>query len=256
MANKFVNSILQAKWWVKLLLAIVFLVLFLVLVNWALKVFTHHGESLPVPKVKGLVYDEATRLLDEQDLRYVIFDSVYVPKAKPNQIVEQNPSEGSKVKRNRIIYLTINALPVPKVKVPSVLDMSLREAVSKLQAAGLEVGEITTKSDLSINWVLEQRMGGRIVKAGTEVDKGSKIDLVVSKGENDEDKDITMLDIRGLTLEEATIELTLAGLNIGTVTYDESVKDKTQAVIYKQIPQSGSAVYIGKEIDIFLKEAD
>jgi eukaryotic-like serine/threonine-protein kinase len=256
MANKFVNSILQAKWWVKLLLAIVLIVLFLVMVNWVLKAITHHGESLPVPKVKGLVFEEATQLLDEQDLRYVVFDSVYVPKAKPNQIVEQNPSAGSKVKRNRIIYLTINALPVPKVKVPSVIDMSLREAVSKLQAAGLEVGEITTKPDLTINWVLEQRMNGRAVKAGTEVDKGSKVDLVVSKGENSEDKDLTMLDIRGLTLDEATIELTLVGLNIGTVTYDESVSNKAQAVIYKQIPQSGSEVYMGKEIDIFLKEAD
>ncbi len=255
MANKFVNSILQAKWWVKLLLAMVFFVLFLVMVNWVLKAITHHGESLPVPKVKGLVYDEATRLLDEQDLRYVIFDSVYVPKAKPNQIVEQNPSAGSKVKRNRIIYLTINALPVPKVKVPSVIDMSLREAVSKLQAAGLDVGEITTKPDIT-NWVLEQRFDGRTLKAGTEIDKGSKIDLVVGKGEHNEDKDLIMMDIRGLTIDEATIELTLIGLNLGTVTYDKDVKDKSDAVIYKQIPQSGNNVYNGQEIDIFLKEAD
>ena len=180
---------------------------------------------------------------------------MYVPKAKPNQIVEQNPSAGSKVKRNRIIYLTINALPVPKVKVPSVIDMSLREAVSKLQAAGLDVGEITTKPDIT-NWVLEQRFDGRTLKAGTEINKGSKIDLVVGKGEHNEDKDLIMMDIRGLTIDEATIELTLIGLNLGTVTYDKDVTNKSDAVIYKQIPQSGNNVYNGQEIDIFLKEAD
>ena len=95
------------------------------------------------------------------------------------------------------------------------------------------------------------RMRHRISQVNGLIDSDEDSDK-----ENSEDKDLTMLDIRGLTLDEATIELTLVGLNIGTVTYDESVSNKAQAVIYKQIPQSGSEVYMGKEIDIFLKEAD
>lgn len=256
MANKFVNSILNARWWIKLLIAILSIILLLVFVNWLLKFLTNHGESLPVPKVKGLTYEEAERLLDEKDLRSLAFDSVYVPNAKPNEVVEQNPSEGSKVKRNRLIYLTINALPVPKVKVPSVVDMSLRAAVSKLQAAGLDVGEITTKPDITVNWVLEQRYKGRPIKAGTEINKGTKIDLVVSKGENADGEEVTVPDVRGLSYDEANIEFTFLGLNMGAITYDDGLANKSQAVIYKQVPQSGSKVYIGKEIDIFLKEAD
>jgi eukaryotic-like serine/threonine-protein kinase len=256
MANKFVTGFLHSKWWAKLLIGIASLLLFLVLVNWLLKFMTNHGQSLPVPKVKGLVYDEATRLLDEKDLRYVVFDSVYMPKAKPNQVVDQNPAEGTKVKKNRIVYLTINARPVPIVKVPDILDIGLREAVSKLTAEGLEVGEITTRADLSVNRVLGMSHNGKRIKAGDEIEKGSKIDLVISKGEDASDKNIVMPDLAGLTLDEATIELCLLGLNIGAVSYDKNVTDKITAKIYRQTPESGRGAYIGQEIDLFLKQSD
>lgn len=256
MANKFVNGIVNGKWWAKLLIAVLMIVLFLLFVNWLLKFMTNHGENMPVPKVVGLTYEEGTRLLDEKDLRFVAYDSVYVPKAKPNEIIDQDPAEGSKVKRNRMVYLTINALPVPQVTVPDVTEVSLREATSALQRAGLKVGKISTRPDITTNLVLEQRLNGRIVKKGTEVPKGTAIDLVVSKGEDPEDKELTMPDLIGLSADEATIELHLLGLNIGTVTYDKSVKDKELATIYKQVPNMGTKVYIGKEIDVYLKEAE
>lgn len=256
MANKFVNKIVQGKWWQKLLIAIVLVVLFLLFVNWLLKYITNHGETLPVPKVVGLTYDEAVRVLEDKELRCIAYDSVYVPKAKPNEIIDQNPSDSSLVKRNRMIYLTINALAVPRVNVPDVREMSLREATSELQRAGLRVGKITTRPDITTNFVLDQRYEGKYVKPGTELDKGTAIDLVVSKGEEEGDNEITMPDLVGLTADEAKTELSLLGLNIGVVTYDKSVTDKAFAVVYKQSRPANSKTYIGKEIDIFLKEVE
>lgn len=256
MANKFVNKIIHGNWWQKLLIAAATLVLFLLFVNWLLKYMTNHGETLPVPKVVGLTYDEAKNLLEGKELRCIAYDSVYVPKAKPNEVIDQNPSDSSLVKRNRMIYLTINALPVPIVTVPDVREMSLREATSLLQREGLRVGKITTRPDITTNFVLDQRYEGKYIKPGTEIEKGKAIDLVVSKGEDPEDKELTMPNLAGLTADEATIELKLLGLNIGTITYDETVTDKEFAIVYKQIPGAGSKVYLGKEVDIYLKEAD
>lgn len=256
MANKFVNGFIQAKWWAKLLLAVVFLVLFLLIINFALKFGTNHGQSLPVPKIKGLVFKEAIQILDDNNLRYIVFDSVYVPKAKKGEIIDQNPAAGSKVKKNRIIYLTINARPVPIVKVPQIIDIGLREAISKLKAVGLEAGEITTKPDITENRVMSISFDGNKIEAGDAIEKGSKIDLVVSRGETSGDNDITMPNLEGLTLDEATIELSLYGLNAGTITYDNSVTDKATAKIYRQAPDAGKGVYLGKEIDLFLKQAD
>lgn len=256
MANKFVNKVIQGKWWQKLLIAIVMLVLFVLFINWLLKYTTNHGETLPVPKVTGLTYDEAKELLESKDLRCIAYDSVYVPKAKPNEIIDQNPSDSSLVKRNRMIYLTINALAVPIVEVPDVREMSLREATSELQRAGLRVGKITTRPDITTNLVLSQRYEGKFVKAGTKLNKGTAINLVVSKGEEEEDNEITMPDLSGLTADEATIELSLLGLNIGVITYDETVTDKAFALVYKQSRAANSKTYMGKEIDIYLKEVE
>lgn len=256
MANKFVNGFTEAKWWAKILMAIVFIILFLLIINWLMKYMTHHGESLPVPKLKGLTYEEATRLLDEKDLRYVVFDSVYVPKAKNNEVVDQNPNEGSQVKRNRIIYLTINARPVPIVKMPDIKDLELREAISKMTAAGLEVGEIKAVPDISFNRVLEYRYKGKKITAGDDLEKGSKIDLTVTKGEKNAEHDIPVPDLAGLSLDEAKVELSLFGLNVGTVTYDTDVTDKGTALVYRQNPAPGRNVYTGKEIDLFLKNAE
>ena len=94
------------------------------------------------------------------------------------------------------------------------------------------------------------------MKPGTELDKGTAIDLVVSKGEEEGDNEITMPDLVGLTADEAKTELSLLGLNIGVVTYDKSVTDKAFAVVYKQSRPANSKTYIGKEIDIFLKEVE
>ncbi len=254
MANKFVNRIVQGKWWQKLLIALVMLVLFLLFVNWLLKYITNHGESLPVPKVVGLTYDEAAKVLQQKNLRYIAYDSVYVPQAEPNEIISQNPSDSSLVKRNRMIYLTINALAVPIVEVPDVREMSLREATSELQRAGLRVGKITSRPDITTNFVLDQRYKGKYIKEGTKLDKGSAIDLVVSKGEEPEDNELTVPNLTGLSADEATIELSLLGLNIGAVTYDETVTDKEFAIIYKQSLPANSKTYIGKEIDIYLSE--
>lgn len=253
MANKFVSAISSGRWWIKILLVIVFLVVFLLFVNWLLKFLTNHGQNLPVPKVKGLVYEEAVKVLTEKELEYVIFDSVYVPKAKKDEIIEQNPAPDSKVKKGRKIYLTINARKVPMVKMPDLKDVSLRTAISKLQGVGLETGVITTVPDISTDLVLDWSVDGRKVKPGSELPKGTKVDLKVSKGEKDADK-FPLTDLTGLTLDEARIELNLAGLNIGTVIYDDDVTDESTAVVYRQSPSEGSAVYTGKEVDLFLKQ--
>lgn len=256
MANKFVNKVKQGKWWQKLVIAIVMLVLFLLFINWLLKYATNHGQSLPVPKVTGLTYDEAVSVLEAKELRCIAYDSVYVPKAKPNEIIDQNPSDSSLVKRNRMIYLTINALAVPIVEVPDVSETSLREATSILQRAGLRVGVITTRPNIATNFVLDQRYKGKFIKPGTKLDKGTAIDLVVGRAEDPEDSEVTMPDLSTLSLDEAKIELSLIGLNIGVITYDETVTDKAFAVVYKQSIRANNKTYVGKEVDIFLKEVD
>lgn len=59
--------------------------------------YTHHGEGLPVPKLKGLSIEKAIELLEEKGLRYQINDSIYMIDQPPGMVVEQDPDPNTNV---------------------------------------------------------------------------------------------------------------------------------------------------------------
>ena len=107
------NSITGNSWFKTILLAIlvlaVYLFLSMVFTGW----YTRHGQSIKVPKVSGMPIENATELLDDNDLELVIIDSVFNEDMKPNTIVEQDPQPDLSVKPGRKIYVTVNTGIVP-----------------------------------------------------------------------------------------------------------------------------------------------
>ena len=60
-------------------------------------------------------------MLNESNLRYEIIDSAkFNPKLKPFAIIDLFPTSGNKVKKNRIIYLTLNPSGYRKISVPNI----------------------------------------------------------------------------------------------------------------------------------------
>jgi len=217
-----------------------------------LKFYTRHGESLTVPEIKGLSYEEAKVILERKGLRYVIRDSVYFEDMKKNSITEQDPLADSKVKEGRIIYLTINSSIPPKVKMPNLVDVSYRQAQVILESMGLKMGEVIFRPGMVENVVIEQRYNGRKIPVDELVDKGSKIDLVVESGVEDTQVDIP--DLTGMTRDEAMFLLQANNLSLGSVIFSAGI-DSLNAKVYKQIPESleGQTMKQGEAIDIFLK---
>lgn len=151
--------------------------------------YTHHNTSIDVPNLQGLTFESATVKLDDAGLRYEIIDSVYNPDMKKDAITEQDPLPGSKVKPNRIIYIIVNSLGTPKVKVPRLVDQSFTLAKALLKSNGLVLGEVTYKYDeIGHNLVMSQKMNGRDVPAGKMVEKGTKIDLVVATNKTESEE--------------------------------------------------------------------
>lgn len=164
-----------------LLLAAVASLLALWLIFMGLNFYTRHNESVDVPNVKGEKIETAIEKIENAGLRYEIFDSVYSDDFKKNAITEQDPDPGSKVKPGRIIYLTLNSLDVPMVKVPKLTDQSLALTKAMIKSAGFKLGEITYKHDaIGNNLVIEQLHNGDHIPPGKMLEKGSVIDLVVA----------------------------------------------------------------------------
>lgn len=145
--------------------------------NW----YTRHNVHVNVPNVKGQKMELAAEKLEEAGLRYEIYDSVYDEDYKPDAVTEQDPPAGSEVKPNRIIYLSVNSLAKPKVKMPKLIDQSFALSKAILRNAGLELGHVEYKYDeIGRNLVIQQLYQGVPVLPGKMLEKGSVIDLVVA----------------------------------------------------------------------------
>lgn len=101
--------------------------------------------------------------------------------AEPGSVLKQNPLPGENVKGGRKIYLTVAAAEPPKIKMPKLHDISLRQAQIMLDALGLVLDEVIEKPSPYENAVLEQLYRGHTIEPGTEIKMGEKVSLVVGK---------------------------------------------------------------------------
>ncbi|MEI6594931.1 MAG: PASTA domain-containing protein [Bacteroidota bacterium] len=223
-------------------------------VSFILNSYTRHGESLTVPDIRGLKISEMQRILSEKKLQYVITDSLFFADKPALSVVEQNPSPQSKVKEGRIIYITINANSAPTVLMPNLVDISIRQASAMLLNVGLKPGKLIYKPDIAQNVVLDMLYRGQTIKAESKIPKGSTIDLVL--GDGLDGSDVSLPDLKGLTLEEASNLLASSSLNKGSVIFEGAVKDSSSAKVFKQDPpfNDGKMLRSGHAVDLFLKQ--
>lgn len=238
-----------------LALAILFYALFIFSGSFLLSLYTKHGDSISVPDLKNKSVADAVKTLNALNLVYKISDSVYAEKTKDNLVMDQSPKPNSKVKEMRTIYLTVSTTNPGKIKMPSLIDASLRQAQMVLESYGLKQGSIVYKHDIAKNAVLDQLLGGKSIKAGTTLTKGSRIDLVVGDGLGEGIE--TVPDLRGLTLSEAKLQLDASGLNLGAVVTDNTFEgDTLKGFIYNQIPAANDAtknkIQVGESVDVFI----
>lgn len=223
------------------------LVLFLKLV---LPIITCQGQFITVPDLKGASLKEAEAVLTSCNLRFeVTEESAYEPAYLPMVVLQQNPQAGGQVKAGRKIYLTLNASSPPQVKMPDLVDGSVRNAHVLLKSHGLLLGTIQYVPDLAQDAVLEQWLQGNKIAPGSWVAKGSKIDLVVGAGL--EMNPIETPQLIGMTLADAQFLLLSAGLKVGNTNYEAIANLEPGTVMY-QAPFGGTPILIGESVDLWI----
>ena len=172
---------------INLLAMAMVLVLLCVGVKYALAIYTHHGEGIEVPDLKGMTYLKARLLLEEDNLNIVVSDSGYVKTMPADCILAQTPGVGTKVKSGHTIYVTVNSPSSPTFAIPDVVDnSSFREAEAKLMAMGFQLTEpqnVVGEKD----WVYGIICRGRRVSNGDRIPIDYPLTLMVGTGTYDED---------------------------------------------------------------------
>jgi beta-lactam-binding protein with PASTA domain len=246
------------------LVIVIGVAIIIILVIW-MNIYTHHGQSRPTPEVRGLTIKEARAVAQKNKMRFQVIDSVYTSFVPRGCIAEQLPLPGHRIKKGRMLKVTINAFNPEMVAVPDLVGLPRRQALSVIETSGLQVGQLNYIPDLTVDFVLKQTIHGKEVLPGDSVQKGMVIDLVLGRGLSSQRTPIPRLT--GLTLGQSRSEILGSSLNLGAYVFDATVvnaEDSLKAFVYKQNPeyhpdatvQLGSAVYIWLTTDTLKIQAD
>jgi len=240
------------KLYIHLTIIIVLGIIILISVVFSLDSFTRHGEMVSVPDFRGYYYDELEDQAEFNKFRFVIIDSIYDATKEKGSIASQDPSPESLVKENRTIYLSVIAMNPEMVKMPNLIDLSKRNAISILETYGIKVSKLGFVENIAKDAVIEQKYRGEDIEPGTEIIKGSGIELVLGLGAQKALIEVPLLI--GLTRSQAIHELHLASLNLGEEHFEDG-DDTTTVRIYRQVPNFSdeATVKMGQDIELYYK---
>jgi beta-lactam-binding protein with PASTA domain len=169
----------QKQFWLHSLLAFTSVILAGFIIHISVSAYTDHNVYFEVPKLVGLKIHALEKALPHPSIQIVIVDSIYDPKSEPGIVIRQEPYPGEKLKKNRKIYVITTTLRPPRIAMPKLTDLSVRQARIILQSYGLKCGSVTEKPADCKGCVIDQIFKGQPISPGTPIEKGSTIHLVV-----------------------------------------------------------------------------
>lgn len=184
--KEFYQRITGRYLWGNLLAMLLTLVVVIVGVFVFLNFYTHHGETIAVPDLRGQRTEVAMRKLEALGMRGEVVDTGYNPRELADVILDQDLEPRYQVKVNRLIRLTVNAASPRPVTLPDIADnCSLREAKMRLEILGFRLTPIRRiRGDL--DWVYAVEARGKEVRKGDKLNVNIPLTLVVGDGAEDE----------------------------------------------------------------------
>ena len=193
-AKEFFGKFASGFLWGNILAMVLVVVALALGVKYGLDTYTHHGEGIEVPKIEGMVYQNARAMMEERGLNVVVTDSGYNKRLPAGSILLQNPGPGMKVKAGHTIYVTVNSPSSPTFAIPDVVDnSSYREAEAKLVAIGFKL-DAPQQVEGEKDWVYGILCRGRRVSTGDRISIDSPLTLLIGNGHYSSDEEIDYIE--------------------------------------------------------------
>lgn len=144
------------------------------------------SKSGTLPNLIGKKYDEAEKILKRNGYKLGIVKEI-TSKEPEGTILKQDPEAGIEAEKGAKVNITVSdGKGKEKSTVPSLTGKTLEQAKSAIASAGFEVGNISyNNSDIyGSGYVMYQQYS-----AGSSLDKGTTIDIEVSKGKESSGRD-------------------------------------------------------------------
>lgn len=184
------------------------------------------GKEIEAPNFKNMTFEEAKEAAAEYDVKVKKGEEVVSEDVEKGRIVSQDPEAGTTIKTGSTIRVNIS-IGLGDGSVPDLTGKMQNELDAYLEAVGFELGNVTTRpGEEPEGTVIDQDP-----KAGSEAEKGTAINVVVSDGSKAK---AVMPFVTGMTLSEASSAILNAGLTVGSVTYDYSNTYASGEVMWQQ----------------------
>jgi eukaryotic-like serine/threonine-protein kinase len=190
-------------------------------------------KQVRVPDVTGFTQDAAINQLKQAGLNPV--PQTKVSDRSPGTVLSQDPPARKLVDKGSDVTIVIAKAP-KQVQVPNLVGQTVDQATTALQAQGLALGNVDQQeSDQTEGSILTQNP-----PAGTSVDKGTPVDVVVASPPPSP-TDVPITDYTCQPLNHAQDELTKAGFKVvvsSTPQFNEQCPQPNK--VASQDPTSGS----------------
>ncbi len=211
--------------------------------------YTRQGQSVNVPDVEKMNYDDALRTLGSSGLAgRKSYNVRYIRDIDSNTVVVQRPSPGSEVKPGRTVYLVVNKRERPSFSIPDLYGRPVNEVKQLLDRHGITVEDVQEQP------VFDPADDGNVlsqsVAPNTMLYEGSSVSLIVGKAEEIETvTKIPVPDVLGMSLKQARQVILDKGFNTGNVSYEYSAILVPYTVI-NQKPAVNALAKPGNVVDL------
>ncbi|MDR3315895.1 MAG: Stk1 family PASTA domain-containing Ser/Thr kinase [Coriobacteriales bacterium] len=208
-------------------------------------ILSNGPEMVEVPELVNTTPEDARSALDKRGLVYIEGTPKNDPNVEKGRVCAQDVKAGESVKKGTTITVNLS-LGKEMASVPQVVGLTAEDAERYLTEAGLEFMYADSQySSQAAGTVISQDP-----TSGIEIAKGSTITLTLSAGP----EPVTVPDLTGKTLAQATTELRGLGLFINSQELETNVVSELGHVV-GQDPASGDSVAVGSTVTVYIGKA-
>ncbi|ABG87813.1 Stk1 family PASTA domain-containing Ser/Thr kinase [Clostridium perfringens] len=209
-----------------------------------MKNFMEGGKDVKIPNVVGEKVEDAKSKLEGLGLK--VLEVTEESDQEKGIVLKVDPNVDSTVKTGSEVKLTVSG-GEGKIKVPNFAEMNLDSVKKTLKNLGLELGNVDEEYSDSVprGEVISQSPN-----ANESVDKGSKVNVTISKGKEIKSETINIPDVSGKSVEEAKSILSNAGVGVNPVKGEAAKSEGEAGKVYSQSQSGSLTIKQGEKVTI------
>lgn len=202
----------------------------------------HSNKVVAVPDLRGATPEAAADLLRPLGLEVAVQRTSPHPKFAAGLVTDQVPAPQASIRTGRVVKVVVSAGPATTA-LGDLAGNSERQAGIDLTRDNFRLGRVVRVRQPGLD---EPQVIGQHPQAGTKLQKGDVVDLVVAEPSS---RLLYMMpDLRGVQLDRARAAIQKAGLVLGRV--DTERNGGPDGTVIEQRPWPGMRVAKGDQVEL------